>query len=455
MATIIDNNDGNVLGDQETGHVTAAKVPPKYRRRKRFQKIDPIDSKSIRFTIVYLCLVAIKFDADFRREEAHPFDATYNLPQPIHTMIAAAAAVVAKLPPLLLLTFLCLHEGSSFSYLAYSQSHQCRHQHQWQCQHNRHQSTSRWRWRIYHRLDADDVNNKGIVDTDLRFHPNKLFNNLIVSEQNQQQYRRRNVFSAVATKLTTVAAAAATTSTILPFIRPTTANAAVGSLPELSSTNAILQSITIDTIDKSQFDETIAFFTGGAFEGMKLLREKNIASSSGGGDDKNGMVQEAWIGFGPEMLSIPPTFTLPVSSFAEYGGHASIHVRYDPQQFLASSPSSTEIPLPQYYQRSSGEYNNAPPTGDNIAYLQLGVPTYRISQMVKNYGNILDAYGWVNVISPCGLPVRAIVGIRPDPIMFLAINCLDVKKSEEFYYEQLGFVRQVSLLPDMLLYFAC
>ncbi len=65
--------------------------------------------------------------------------------------------------------------------------------------------------------------------------------------------------------------------------------------------------------------------------------------------------------------------------------------------------------------------------------------------MVKHYGNILDAYGWVNVISPCGLPVRAIVGIRPDPIMFLAVNCVDVKKSEEFYYEKLGFVRQVSV----------
>ena len=28
MATIIDNNDGNVLGDQETGHVTAAQKGP-------------------------------------------------------------------------------------------------------------------------------------------------------------------------------------------------------------------------------------------------------------------------------------------------------------------------------------------------------------------------------------------------------------------------------------------
>lgn len=54
---------------------------------------------------------------------------------------------------------------------------------------------------------------------------------------------------------------------------------------------------------------------------------------------------------------------------------------------------------------------------------------------------MIDAYGWVNVVSPSGLPVRSIVGIRPDPIMFLAINCADVKQSEEFY-NKLGFVRQ-------------
>ena len=64
--------------------------------------------------------------------------------------------------------------------------------------------------------------------------------------------------------------------------------------------------------------------------------------------------------------------------------------------------------------------------------------------MVKNGGNVIDAYGWVNVVSPAGLPVRSIIGISPDPIMFLAVNCADVAMSEEFY-TKLGFVRQVSI----------
>lgn len=63
--------------------------------------------------------------------------------------------------------------------------------------------------------------------------------------------------------------------------------------------------------------------------------------------------------------------------------------------------------------------------------------------MVASGGKILDAYGLVNVVSPSGLPMRGIVGISPDPIMLLAINCQDVKESAAFY-EQLGFSEQVS-----------
>jgi hypothetical protein len=76
---------------------------------------------------------------------------------------------------------------------------------------------------------------------------------------------------------------------------------------------------------------------------------------------------------------------------------------------------------------------------------KVAVPSYRVSQMVAAGGNILDAYGLVYVVSPCGLPMRGIVGISPDPIMFVAINCASVQKSRELY-EQLGFVEQVCCL---------
>ena len=152
---------------------------------------------------------------------------------------------------------------------------------------------------------------------------------------------------------------------------------------------------------------------------MKVLRERN----DGGGEGGVGR-REVWL----------PGFVLPVSSFGEYGGHASLHVRYDP-----SSSSSVGGGTPPLYARSPGEYNDAPAPGDNVAYLQLGVPTYRISQMVKYGGNVIDAYGWVNAICPAGLPIRAVVGVRsPDPMMLVALYCDDVGASKEFY-AGLGF----------------
>jgi len=129
------------------------------------------------------------------------------------------------------------------------------------------------------------------------------------------------------------------------------------------------------------------------------------------------------MGYGPEQLSTPEGFEVPVSSFGMNGGHGSIRLRVDSR--------SEDV----FYRK--GEL--AP--GDNISYLQLGVPEYRISQMTSNGGNIIDAYGFVNVVSPSGLPIRAIVGISPDPIMFVAVNCLDVEESREFY-NNLGFVEQ-------------
>jgi hypothetical protein len=191
---------------------------------------------------------------------------------------------------------------------------------------------------------------------------------------------------------------------------PREVKAAVGSLPEFLDSNAILQGVTIKVADKSQQDAMISFLCDGL--GFQTLRRRI-----------KGSLQETWLGFGPEQLNIPPKFEIPVSSFAEYGGHASIHMVYD-----------EKAPAPLY---RIGD--DAP--GDNIAFLQVGLPVYRVSQMVKYGGNILDAYGLVNVVSPSGLPIRAIVGISPDPIMFVAVNCANVESSRAFY-QQLGFVEQ-------------
>jgi hypothetical protein len=199
-------------------------------------------------------------------------------------------------------------------------------------------------------------------------------------------------------------------SLIYSGVSPLSAQANVGKLPEFLDTNVILQGITVRVADQSQQKAMIQFLEDG-FD-FQVLRKRI-----------SGSVEETWLGFGPEQLSIPSDFQLPVSAFAKYGGHASIHLAYDTQEATPFYRTGDNVP------------------GNNVAYLQVAVPGYRISQMVKNGGNILDAYGFVSVVSPAGLPIRGIVGIAPDPIMFIAINCVDVKKSQDFY-ERLGFVTQ-------------
>jgi hypothetical protein len=194
------------------------------------------------------------------------------------------------------------------------------------------------------------------------------------------------------------------------MVTPLPASAAVGTLPELANTNAFVQGITVQVADKSQQDAMIAFLVEG-FD-FQILRKRI-----------RGGVEETWLGFGPEQLDVPSDFEIPVSSFAKYGGHASVHLVYD---------SATKAPL---YRVGS----DAPP-GDSVAYLQVSVPAYRISKILVSGGVITDAYGLVNAISPSGLPVRGIIGVWPDPLMLVAINCRNVQESLEFY-RSLGFVQ--------------
>lgn len=196
---------------------------------------------------------------------------------------------------------------------------------------------------------------------------------------------------------------------------PQLTTAAVGTLPELADANAILQGITIKVADPEQQKAMLAFLENG-FD-CQVLRKRITGS-----------LEETWLGFGPEQLSVPSDFTLPVSSLGKYGGHASIHLVYD-----------AKATAPLYNAGADAERISG--TDSNIAYLQLGVPSYRISQMVQTGGTILDAYAFVSVVSPAGLPIRGIVGISPDPMMFVAIRCTDVKKSQTFY-EEAGFVVQ-------------
>lgn len=123
------------------------------------------------------------------------------------------------------------------------------------------------------------------------------------------------------------------------LLRPiTSSEAAVGTLPEFSDTNAVIQGVTVNVADSTQFYNMVDFLREGF--GFKVLRQS-----------VTGSVSSVWLGFGPEQMSVPSDFVIPVSSFGTYGGHASIEVRFDAK--------ATET-----------FYDGVKVEGTNIAYLQ-------------------------------------------------------------------------------------
>lgn len=66
-----------------------------------------------------------------------------------------------------------------------------------------------------------------------------------------------------------------------------------------------------------------------------------------------------------------------------------------------------------------------------MEYIKIGVETLRISKAIENDAIIKYAYGWVDLVTPGGLPLEVVVGIAKDPIMsiFLRVNNLNATEA--------------------------
>ena len=131
--------------------------------------------------------------------------------------------------------------------------------------------------------DDDNVGEPSLFDDDTSQHQQHQYHSPTMAQTTRRSILQQSLLATIATASSSSSSSILTTST--------TANAAVGSLPEFSDTNAILQSITIDVTDKTQYDETIAFFVNG-FE-MKILRQRN----NDGGGVKDTVRKKNWFGF--------------------------------------------------------------------------------------------------------------------------------------------------------------
>lgn len=76
------------------------------------------------------------------------------------------------------------------------------------------------------------------------------------------------------------------------------------------------------------------------------------------------------MGFGPEQVNIPENFIVPMS-FTQYGGHASIHIRFD---------STATESLYTYTKNTTTNAVSTTLPGDNIAFLQGMYECFHFSQ---------------------------------------------------------------------------
>jgi len=77
-------------------------------------------------------------------------------------------------------------------------------------------------------------------------------------------------------------------------------------------------------------------------------------------------------------------------------------------------------------------------TENGFQHLQLGIPSLRMSKIMENGGEIRSAYGWTDVVTPGGLPVRfRIDDKRRDPFQWVGWRVSNLPKAVK-YFEALG-----------------
>ena len=124
------------------------------------------------------------------------------------------------------------------------------------------------------------------------------------------------------------------------------------------------------------------------------------------------------IAFGADAYKSPSTFQAGISSYGMDGGHATITLL---------SKDETDQDVQEIFSKGNG-----------LQYIKIGSDLLRLSKGVENGANIKYAYGWVDLDTPNNLPLKIVVGIRRDPLMFACISVSNIDQTVKFLSEELG-----------------
>lgn len=152
-------------------------------------------------------------------------------------------------------------------------------------------------------------------------------------------------------------------------------------------------------VEVDDLDNEVEFFKG-AF-GMRTLRQRSDESGN----------KTIFVGFGPESLQ------------AEDGGCFSFELT----------------------EKQKGAEKCA--FGNAVDYFQICSPNLiRVSKVTDTGGEVLYGFGYFDLRSPNGIPIRAYVGRRRDPFELVALNSEQPSQLGKFYTDTLG-MQKASRIP--------
>jgi catechol 2,3-dioxygenase-like lactoylglutathione lyase family enzyme len=87
-----------------------------------------------------------------------------------------------------------------------------------------------------------------------------------------------------------------------------------------------------------------------------------------------------------------------------------------------------------------------PEVGNVLSYVAVTVPFgLRVSQIYDSGGELLYGFGFFDMRSPNGIPVRGQVATRRDPLEVIALNVKSVREAEKFLVAEFGFTSRKPL----------
>ena len=185
---------------------------------------------------------------------------------------------------------------------------------------------------------------------------------------------------------------------------------AIGNIFELSEQNMCFQGITLNVADTKK---EALLLSDTLQQTVVVISDTFVKGES-----------TTVLAFGPTAYESPKSFRPGVSWFSEDGAHCTLTLkdRVILDKTLESGDQVVEVFEP----------------GNGLQYIKFGTEVLRLSKAIAAGSEIKYAYGWVDIVSPSGIPYEFTVGVARDPLMTVGIAVSNMQQSVKFFTESLG-----------------